>query len=265
MKPFLIQVSFFCCFLFTLPYCTHLKKPAPISVYRACSPQQILSVIREEGIPSGLKGIARIKVESPDEKFSMKELVIAKRPDCLRLETLSPLGHPEFFAVTDGKELFLFSPSENKFYHGMASPENISVFIPLNLRLEEIVSILLGKVSLIDYDTDQAECQVEGDFYVLRLFTKDGRLKQVLKISLSGQKVVESKTYEREEGLILAVKYGHYESMEGELFPKDISISMPHDKTKVNVRYKKIEFFSEINSTEFRLIPPQGVEVIILE
>jgi hypothetical protein len=146
----------------------------------------------------------------------------------------------------------------------MASPENMSVFIPLNLRLEEIVSILLGKVSLIDYDTDQAECQAEGDFYVLRLFTKDGRLKQVLKISLSSQKVVESKTYE-EEALILAVKYGHYESMEGELFPKDISISMPHDKTKVNVRYKKIEFFSEINSAAFRLIPPQGVEVISLE
>ena len=221
-------------------------------------------MIREEGIPSGLKGIARIKVESPDEKFSVKELVIAKSPDCLRLETLSPLGHPEFFAVTDGKELFLFSPSENKFYHGMASPENISVFIPLNLKLEEIVSILLGKVSLIDYDTDQAECQVEGDFYVLRLSSEDGRFKQMLKVSITKQKVVESKTCEK-EALILAVKYGHYESMEGELFPKDISISMPHDKTKVNVRYKKIEFFSEINPAEFRLTPPQGVEVISLE
>ena len=264
MKQFLVRLAILCCFIFTLPYCTHLKRPAPISVYQTCFPHQILSMIKENDTPAGLKGIARFKVESQDEKFSVKELVIAKQPGCLRLETLNPLGQPGFFAVTDGKELFLFSPSENKFYHGMASPENMSVLIPLNLRLEEIVSILLGKVSLIDYDTDQAECQAEGDFYVLRLFTKDGRLKQVLKISLSGQKVVESKTYE-EEALILAVKYGHYESMEGELFPKDISISMPHDKTKVNVRYNKIEFFSEINSAAFRLIPPQGVEVISLE
>jgi len=203
-------------------------------------------------------------VESPDEKFSVKELVIAKSPDCLRLETLSPLGHPEFFVVTDGKGLFLFSPSENKFYHGMASPENIFVFIPLNLRLEEIVSILLGNVSLIDYDTDQVECQVEGDFYVLRLFTKDGKFKQVLKVGLSGKKVLESKTYE-EEVLILDVKYGHYESMEEELFPKNINISMPRDKTKVNVRYKKIEFFSEINPAAFKLTPPQGVEIIPLK
>ena len=135
-------------------------------------------MIKENDTPASLKGIARIKVEAPDEKFSLKELVIIKRPGCLRLETLSPLGHPAFFAVTDGKELFLFYPSENKFYHGMASPENISVFIPLNLRLEEIVSILLGKVSLIDYDTDQVECQVEGGFYLLRLSRDDGRFKK---------------------------------------------------------------------------------------
>ena len=264
MKQFLVRLAILCCFISTLPYCTHLKRPAPTSVYQTCFPHQILSMIEGNDTPAGLKGIAKIKVESPDEKFSVKELVIAKRPGCLRLETLNPLGHPAFFAVTDGKEIFLFSPSENKFYHGMASPENISVFIPLNLRLEEIVSILLGKVSLIDYDADQAECQVEGDFYVLRLTSEDGRFKQMLNVSISKQKVVESKTYE-EEALILAVKYGHYESMEGELFPKDISISMPHDKTKVNVKYKKIEFFSEINSAEFRLIPPQGVEVISLE
>ena len=86
----------------------------------------------------------------------------------------------------------------------------------------------------------------------------------MLKVSLSSQKVVESETYE-EEALILAVKYGHYESMEGKLFPKDINISMPHDKTKVNVRYKKIEFFSEINPAAFKLTPPQGVEIISLE
>ncbi len=264
MKQFLVRSAILCCFIFTLPYCTHLKRPAPISVYQTCFPHQILSMIKENDTPAGLKGIAKIKVESPDEKFSVKELVIAKRPGFLRLETLNPLGHPGFFAVTDGKEIFLFYPSENKFYHGIASRENLSLFIPLNINLEEMVSIMLGNIPLIDYDAEQIDCQAEGDFYVLRLFAKDGWLKQELKVSISKQKVVESKTYE-EEALILAVKYGHYESMEGELFPKDISISMPHDKTKVNVKYKKIEFFSEINSAEFRLIPPQGVEVISLE
>ena len=221
--------------------------------------------IGEESIPTGLKGIAKIKVESPDEKFSVKELVIAKRPKCLRLETLGPLGHPEFFAVTDGEKLFLFSPSENKFYQGIASPSNISSFIRLSLGLEETVSIMLGNVPLIDYDAEQAECQVDGNFCVLRLSTKDGRLKQVLKFDLYGQKVVESETYGEGEELTLSVKYRHHEKIGEILFPRDIRVAMPRDSTSVKVRYKKIEFLSEVNPAKFRLTPPQGVEVLPLE
>lgn len=221
-------------------------------------------MIKDSNTPAGLKGIAKIKVESPDEKFSVKELVIAKRPGCLRLETLNPLGQPEFFAVTDGKELFLFSPSENKFYQGVASPENVSLFIPLNLNLEEMVSIMLGNIPLIDYDAEQIDCLAEGDCSLLRLSSEDGRLKQVLKVSISKQKVVESKTYE-EEALILSIQYECYDEIGEALFPRDIGVSMPRDKTKVNIKFKKIEFLSTINPAEFRLIPPQGVEVVPLK
>ncbi len=216
-------------------------------------------------MPASLKGIAKIKVESPDGKFSVKELVIAKRPGCLWFETLSPFGRSEFFAVTDGKELFLFSPSENKFYHGMVSPENLSVFIPLNLRLEEIVSIMLGSIPLIDYNAEQLECKTEGDFYVLQLFTRDESFKQVLKVSLSTQKVAESKTYEKGDGLVLYTQYKRYDEIGKTLFPREINVSMPQDKTKVVIKYQKIEFLSEIDPDEFRLIPPQGVEVVPLE
>jgi len=220
---------------------------------------------KEEGIPIGIKGIAKIRVESPDKKFSVKEVVIAKRPQYLRLETLSPLGHPAFFVVTDGRELFLFSPSENKFYHGIASPKNMSLLLPLSLSLEETISIMLGKVPLIDYDSEQVKCRVKGDFCVLRLSTRDGRFTQVLKVSLYGQKVIESETSEQGEGLILSTKYRYYEKLGETLFPKEISVSMPHDKTKVKVSYKRIELLSEIDPAQFRLTPPQGVEVIPLE
>jgi len=209
--------------------------------------------------------MAKIKVESPDKRFSVKEIVIAKRPRCLRLETLSPLGHTAFFVVTDGRELFLFSPSENKFYQGMASAKNMSLLFPLCLSLEEIVSIMLGNIPLIDYDSEQVKCQVKGDFCVLRLSTRDGSFKQVLKVSLYGQKVIESETYREGEGLFLSAKCRYYEKLGEGLFPKEISVSMPRDKTKIMVSYKRIESLSEINPTQFRLTPSQGVEVIPLE
>ena len=259
-------MSILCCFLFVLLQCTHLKRPTPQSVYQVCSPQQILQEFEEEErIITGLKGIAKIKVESPKEKFSVKEIVITKRPQCLRLETLNPLGQPLFFIVTDGKELSLFSPSENKFYRGIASRKNVSLFFHVNLGLEETVSIILGKVPLIEYDAEHAECQMEADFYVLELSTKDKKLTQILKVNLSDQKVVESETYKQGEGLILTAQYKRYEKIGGISFPREITVTMPRDETRVKINYKEIELLSEIDPDQFRLLPPQGVEVLPLE
>lgn len=222
--------------------------------------------IREEkGVPAALKGIAKIKVESPDEKFSVKEIVIAKRPHCLRLETLNPLGQPLFFIVTDGRELFLFSPPENKFYQGIASTKNVSLFFRVNLSLEETISIILGKVPLIDYDAGQVGCQMKGDFCVLRLTTRDGKLKQVIKVGLADHKVMESKTYKQGDGLIRTTEYRHYEKIGGTSFPREITVTMPRDETKVKMNYKEIKLLSEIDSDHFRLTPPPGVEVLPLE
>lgn len=264
MKQLLVRFAILGSFLFTLPDCTHLKRPATIPVEPICFPHQILSMIKDNDTPQGLKGIAKMKVESPDEKFSVKELVIAKRPGCLRLETLNPLGHPEFFAVTDGKELTLFSPSDNKFYRGLASPEHLSLFIPLNLKLEEMVSIMLGNIPLIDYDAQRIDGQGVGDGCLLKLSSEDGRFKQALKVSLSNNKVVESKTYE-DETLILSIRYGRYDEIGETLFPKDIAVSMPRDKTKVRIQFKEMEFLSTINPAEFRLTPPPGVDIIPLK
>lgn len=219
----------------------------------------------KERIITGLKGIAKIKVESPKEKFSVKEIVITKRPQCLRLETLNPLGQPLFFIVTDGKELSLFSPSENKFYQGIASRKNVSLFFHVNLGLEETVSILLGKVPLIDYDAEQAECQMRGKFCVLKLSTRDKKLTQILKVNLSDQKVVESETYKQEEGLVLTTEYRSYERKRGISFPREIIVTLPRDETRVKIHYKEIELLSEIDPDQFRLLPPQGVEVLPLE
>ena len=266
LKSFLFKVAILYCFLFVLPQCAHLKRPTPQSVYQVCSSQKILQEFKEEeNTFTCLKGIAKIRVESPEEKFSVKEIIIAKRPQCLRLETLNPLGQPLFFIVTDGKELSLFSPSENKFYRGVASRKNVSLFFHVNLGLEETVSIILGKVPLIDYDAEQAECQMEGDFYVLKLSTRDKKFKQIIKVRHSDQKVVESDTYMQGEGLVRTTKFRRYKKAGETFLPREITVVLPRDETRVKINYKEIELLSEIDPDQFRLIPPQEIEVLPLE
>ena len=158
-----------------------------------------------------LKAIAKIKVESPDETFSVKELIIAQKPNRLRLETLSPLGQPGFYAATDGQELFLFAPSENTFYHGSATPRNLGLSIRLHLRVEEMVAVILGRVPLIDYDADHLGCTVKEDGYVMQLRGRDENTTQVLTFSGDYLRVVASETYVNDGNWPASINYADYE------------------------------------------------------
>jgi outer membrane lipoprotein-sorting protein len=195
----------------------------------------------------------------------VKELISAQSPTSLRLETLNPLGHPVFYAVTDGEEVFIFAPSEKKFYSGSASPQALLSFIPLNLGMEELVPIVLGRMPLIDYDEGQVRCDVVDELYSLQLSAKDGSVLQRLKISADNFTVVESGTYEAGGGLLISVQFSGYEMIGDVLFPKRISIFMPRDETRVVISYKQLEILPEISADEFRLTAPQGVAVVPLK
>ena len=209
--------------------------------------------------------MAKVKVKTADEKFSVKELIVAQRPDLLRLETLSPLGHPQFFAVANGEALYLFAPSENTFYYGTTSPQHMSSFLPLNLSLENVVPLILGGVQLIDYDTEHVGCQVLGDYYSVQLWAEDENTRQVLTVGLQNLTVMASEIYHNREELYFSAQYEDYETTGEILFPKKITVFMPRDNTTVTIKYKQLEFLAEIDPAEFSLTVPQGAEVVHLQ
>ena len=255
---------FYLLLLISVACCSHLTPPVSSPHAGQCPPKdELLAAVRVPASPV-VKAIAKIKVESPDETFSVKELIIAQKPNRLRLETLSPLGQPGFYAATDGKELFLFAPSENTYYHGSSTPRNLSLIIPLHLAVEDMVSVILGRVPLIDYNDDHLGCTVNEDGYVMRLEGGDEITTQVLTFSGEDLRVVASEIYDR-EGLTLSITYRDYEMVGGVSFPGEITVFLPADRTTVRINYKKVEFLPEIDSSLFRLRAPQGAAIVPLE
>jgi hypothetical protein len=214
--------------------------------------------------PPVVKGIAKIKVESPEETFSVKELIIAQAPDRLRLETLSPLGQPGFYAATDGQDLFLFAPSENTYYRGAAIPRNLGLIIPLRLGVEDMVSVIRGSVPLITYDADHLRCASKEEGYVLQLKGRDENTTQVLTFSRDGLRVVTSEIYGR-EGLTCSVRYADYEPAGSIIFPRTITVSLPSEQTTVRITYKMVEFLPYIDSSLFSLSAPPGAKIVHLD
>lgn len=254
------------CFLLLISVacCTHLAPPVPFPYASQCPPDHVLLDAVRMPAPPVVKAIAKIKVESPDETFSVKELIVAQKPNRLRLETLSPLGQPGFYAATDGQDLFLFNPSENTYYHGLATPHNLGLIIPLNLGVEEMVSVIMGMIPLIDYDADQLLCTVKEDGYVIHLKARDESTTQVLTLAQENLRVVASEIYDG-EGLTCSVTYKDYKVVGDHSFPGEITVFLPPDRTTVRINYKNVEFLPEIDSSLFRLSAPQGATVVPLE
>lgn len=255
-----------CCLILCFsPCCAHRTTPPAQSVYRPCSPGEILPVILNANSPAALKGIAKVKVRSSDRAFSVKERISVQSPSSLRLETVSPLGHSEFYAVSDGKEVFLFVPSEKKFYVGSASPQTLSMFLPLSLGMEELIAIMLGRTPLIDYDSEAVSCGVTNDLYIIQLKAGEENLLQVVKVDVKTLTLRESGIYEQGENLTVSVQYDDYEAIGDVLFPRTIRIFMPRDETQVTISYRKLELLAEIDAEEFRLTAPQGAHVVPLK
>jgi hypothetical protein len=244
--------------------CARLKPPSPYPGADRCPGHQVLLDALLVPPPPVVKGIAKIKVESPEETFSVKELIIAQAPDRLRLETLSPLGQPGFYAATDGRDLFLFAPSENTYYRGAAIPRNLGLIIPLRLGVEDMVSVIRGSVPLIAYDADHLRCAANEAGYVLQLTGQDENTTQVLTFSRDGLRVVTSETYGR-EGLTCSVRYEDYEPAGSSAFPRTITVSLPSERTTVRITYKKVELLPDIDSSLFSLSAPPGAKIVPLE
>ncbi len=117
------------------------------------SPEFLLHQIRTRlQTFEGLKGLAQVKVSAAEKSFQAQEVLFVRRPGWLRAESLGPLGTPQFYLVTDGRELSLYNPGENRYYWGWATAKHLSLALPLALEPEEVVSLLLGDPLLIDYD-----------------------------------------------------------------------------------------------------------------
>jgi len=254
---------FYLLLLISIACCSHLR-PAPSPYAGQCPPEdELLAAVRVPA-PPVLKAIAKIKVESPDGNFSVKELIVAQKPNRLRLETLSPLGQPGFYAATDGQELFLFDPSENIYYHGSSTPRNLGLIIPLHLALEDMVPVILGSIPLIHHDADATRCTANENGYVMRLEGRDDGTAQVLTLSRNELRVAASENYVN-DGLTWSVNYADYEITGSMAFPRTVTVFLPSEKTTVRISYKKVEFLPEIDPSLFRLSAPRGAKIVPLE
>ncbi|MFH0926322.1 MAG: DUF4292 domain-containing protein [bacterium] len=230
------------------------------------SPDDILKkIVIREGEIKDLKGIAKVTITNADKNYHLKEVIIVQKPSSLRMETLGFFGQPLFFLTAKDNQLSILSLSENKFYKGEVTPENLSIIFPLYLKSKDLFSILLGSTPLIDYvDMDIGIVQ-EENLYLVRFFQQGGITRQFIWIEPLNFSIMKSEIYDSSGNLILKVKFDNYKTINDLLFPMSTTISLPLSLTKIGIDYSELEINTGINRNSFDLDAPPGVTIVYLD
>ena len=124
------------------------------------------------------KQIKSIQLEAKADSFNKgkrvrgKLMLSLKRPDKLRIDTLSPFEQPVSTMLVKNNELYFYNFEENRLYHGKASEKNLSLFLPVRMNLESFIDMVSGIFPLIAYkkhkfgyleDTGEYELVLEND------------------------------------------------------------------------------------------------------
>jgi hypothetical protein len=200
----------------------------------------------------GLRALARTSYVSPEESRRVRQLLVAARPDRLRLDFLSPFGVALVLAAGDG-ELAVYEPGERTFYRGAASAENLRDFVQVDLPVDSAVDVLLVSPPMLDGEPGI----VARDGYGVSLWQGYGNDVRVLWVD----EALNPSRYEQRDGdgnVLMRVVYGEFARRNGVSVPSRIRIELPRDKRSVTIELRDIEVNPVLADGDFVLEVPGG-------
>lgn len=230
-----------------------LDAPAPPEQLTA----QLLQRVQQQATAyRSLEGLAKVRISSQGQNYNATQVVLVEQPDRLRAETLSPFGTPLLVLATDGQQVTALIPGEGVFYQGVASPGNLQRFTRLPLLLEDLISLLLYQVPLLEAREQSLSRDGEGNLRLL--LTGSNGLRQEL--TFNGAHMLTSAAFLQQQQLQMRVSYRDF-SGDGTGYPTNLLLEMPVVQTEASLNFSEVRLNGSIPPVRFRQVPPAGVEV----
>ncbi len=208
----------------------------------------------------GLKGLAQVKVSSPEKSFSNQQVLFARRPAFLRVESLNPLGTPLLSLVTDGKEIRLYNPAENKYYRGGWRSDSLSFALPLALPPGEVVLFLLGGVPLTDPETISLRPENKERLWILDLLSRGGSEARTLWVHPQTFQILRAEL--KRPGYSYQVVYSDFRPVKEILFPHRMRFFAEDQKLRILAEFPEVDLNPEWGNQDFSLPVPRGATVL---
>lgn len=214
--------------------------------------------VRRERLHS-LRAMARCAFRSPAESHRARQLILAARPDRLRLEIFSPLGTVFVLAASQGA-LTAYAPSEGIAYRGAASGANLARYANVDLPVPTAVDLVLGTPPI----PDDGLTVVSRDDGYTKLWQMTG---DDVRVAWFGAHLDPVRYEERAaDGQVLVrATFADFADVDGVRLPRQLSIELPPSQRRIDIELREPEVNPALADTLFVLAPPPGSREIDLD
>jgi hypothetical protein len=207
---------------------------------------------------------ARVSINLGENRFTLEELIIAKKPASLRIEALSLIGQPLLYVTTNGKIFEALVPAENRLYRGKAATEYLSTFFSFRGGLREIIPLMLGDLGWTDDERLAANFHEKDNAYVVTEDSAAGsrRIFWIDPFHFAPVRAIELDERGNPRWEIL---FGNFKKREEIPFPMEIEFRSFSPDRRIKMRLLEWEVNPSVEEGIFRLNVPKGVEIIELK
>ncbi len=232
--------------------CTAQKQVSEIQHQNASKILEKISLY--EGAIKSLKGLAKVKIKTPDNKISYTQVTIAKRPDLLRLEALNPFGKTVGFISSDGNNIYIISPSERATYDSKTT-FNLAYIYPgldLSITSSNLVNLILARLPENIFDL-KSNPELSTENGLIKLTFTSNRSSSLNYLWLNGQNSrIEKAEFSLPQGQRAKIKYEYFDSLiDGLYFPQTIDFTTG-DLSITIVYETDIDLNQDVNMKLFR-------------
>lgn len=142
--------------------------------------QSLLSRLHaQQSCSRGLAGEGKLDYFGKEGRVRGTVLFMAKSPDSVRLDVVSPFGATISTLTSDGQAFSLFDLRQKVFLHGPANACNLAQFTHVPMPPHALVSLLRGEPPLLVHQPAQTTLAWEAGRYVIRIASKHQATQEI--------------------------------------------------------------------------------------
>lgn len=234
----------------------------PKAALRPANPPKALEMVSPaHAAKERITALAQIDLVTSRGHYPIKAVMVLQRPSYLRLEMLPVIGTPDFFLAVSPDEMNIFIPSQNEFYSGKPTAENLARFLPWSFTLEEIVMILSSTYPPLDEPNVSYESHLDDALLRVDMKAPAGPSQTIW--MTKNEKMAKLIRYDALGKEIYQAVFDDYAS--GTAFAEKIVIQWADNITSVSVKYSDLKIEKNVDLSIFKLTAPPGSKTIHLD